>query len=109
MMSDLCNDCGVCCMHMAVPPYDEEERELLEHNLPEVYADLLAVERSREMQFRVHGTDYIPCGFFDMVTRKCRHHGHHPIVCERFDVGGDSCGVYRQDAGLVQLVMERVK
>lgn len=95
-----CAGCGICCMHMSVPPYDEDEVELLEQNLPEVYADFKAVEAAREMQLRVVGTDYIPCGFFDMVTRKCRHHEHKPDICYRFEVGNDMCLEMRKDAGL---------
>lgn len=95
-----CEGCGACCMHMAVPPYDEEERELLAANLPEVYADLLAVEATRQVQLRVSGEECIPCGFFDMVTRKCRHHEYSPDICARFEVGGEFCLSIRRDAGI---------
>jgi len=85
---------------MAVPPYDEDERELLQRNLPHVYADLLAVEATRELQLKIVGTDSIPCGFFDMVSRKCRHHEYNPDICGRFEVGGDFCLSFRADAGI---------
>jgi hypothetical protein len=84
---------------MSEPPYDDEERELLQENLPEVYRDLLAVEATRAMQLRVVGTDYIPCGFFNLITRECMHHDYSPDVCERHEVGGVYCLEMRKDAG----------
>lgn len=96
-----CAGCGVCCMHMSVPPYDEEEQELLKENLPNVYADWLAVVESRKLQLAATGTDEIPCGFFDMVTRRCKHHAYNPDICHRFEVGGEFCVEQRQRAGLV--------
>lgn len=94
-----CEGCGLCCLHMSVPPYDDEERELLQRNLPHVYADLLAVEATRDLQLRTVGTDWIPCGFFDMVTRRCRHHEYSPDTCGRFQAGGSSCTQFRADVG----------
>jgi Fe-S-cluster containining protein len=95
-----CDGCGVCCMHMSVPPYEFWEVEELQREHPEVAADFKAVEESRALQLKVHGTDFIPCGFFDMVTRKCRHNEHKPEVCQVFDRGGEYCMGMRQDAGL---------
>jgi Fe-S-cluster containining protein len=94
-----CDGCGVCCMHMSTPPYEDDEREMLRAWQPHVYADMLAVERTRELQLRVVGTDYIPCGFFDCVTRRCKHHQYKPDICARFEVGGEFCRQVRKDAG----------
>jgi Fe-S-cluster containining protein len=95
-----CDGCGVCCMHMATPPYDAEElEELREHNEP-VYADYIAARDSRLLQFTANGTDHVPCGWFDMVTRRCRHYEYRPFVCEMFQRGGWSCHSQRADAGL---------
>ncbi len=94
-----CEGCGACCLHMSSPPYDDEERDLLRENLPKVYADFLAVEATRVLQLQVVGTDFIPCGFFNLITRKCIHHNHHPDVCERHEVGGIYCLEMRKDAG----------
>ena len=102
-----CDDCGLCCLHMAVPPYDEEEREILREANPEVYRDLLAVDRTRKLQLAVVGTDFVPCGFLEPLTRRCIHHDHSPDVCYRFEVGGQLCRAYRKDAGFVDAeVME---
>lgn len=93
-----CEGCGLCCMHMSAPPYMPDEEAKLKEIAPHVYADLQAAERSRELQWKVHGVDAIPCGFFDMVTSKCRHHEHKPELCQAFEVGGEDCLAYRKDA-----------
>ena len=91
-----CAGCGVCCMHMATPPFDTAE----EAELPDsVKADLAAVRESRRWQYLVNGTDYVPCGWFDMVSRQCRHYEHRPSVCREFEVGGTYCVNLRIDAG----------
>lgn len=105
-MTNPCSDCGVCCMHMSVPPYDESlELDWLEEYRPEVYADYQTVVRRRELQVRVHGTDFVPCGFFDPFTGQCRHYHDRPNVCETFAVGNDHCQEMRRDAGLVPLTL----
>ena len=95
-----CEGCGVCCMHMAVPPYDDEEEELLRDNLPEVYADFLAVMETRKLQLAATGVELVPCAFLDPITRKCRHHEHSPDVCYRFKIAGQFCRNQRREAGL---------
>ena len=95
-----CDGCGVCCMHMAVPPYDEEEMEMLETWQPEIYAEMKAIIATRAVQLKATGVDQIPCAFFDMVTRKCRHHEYSPDICARYEVGGIFCREQRQEAGL---------
>lgn len=90
-----CVGCGACCMHMAVPPFIDEHE-----NLPdEVLADYREAVHSRELQFAVHGVDEIPCAWFDMVTRRCRHYEHRPKICRDFDMGGDDCRRMREQAG----------
>jgi len=95
-----CRGCGVCCMHMAVPPYGEAELDMLKETLPHIYTDFLAATATRKIQLLVTESDFIPCGFFDMVSRECRHHEHSPEVCRKFDVGSDDCLSFRDVAGL---------
>ena len=101
-----CDGCGVCCMHMAVPLYDDEEIDLLRENLPEVYADFLAVRETRKLQLAATGVELVPCGFFDPIIRKCRHHDHSPEVCYRFEVGGEFCRTQRRRAGLPEFAKD---
>lgn len=93
-----CDGCGVCCMHMATPPYSEAEYRNLMQNHNTVFVDLLKARESRRMQWEVHGQDFIPCGFLDMVTRQCRHYEHRPEICRDFELGGDDCMAFRKKA-----------
>ena len=95
-----CDGCGVCCLHMSVPPYDDEELEIMEALNPNVYADFRSVEATRKLQLATVGTDFIPCGFLDVRTRRCIHHDYVPDVCGRFVVGDVFCLNFRKDAGL---------
>ncbi len=95
-----CDGCGLCCMHMGSPPYDEEEREWLREDNPQAYADLLAVLETRELQLKTTAVDFVPCGFFDSVTRKCIHHDNKPDICRRFEIGDTYCNGFRAEAGL---------
>jgi len=92
-----CNGCGVCCMHMGSPPFIPSEESRLP---PELKASLDAVRETRRLQYQAHGTDYTPCGWFEMETRQCRHHEHRPDVCREFEVASEYCGNMRKDAGL---------
>ena len=92
-----CNGCGVCCMHMGSPPFIPSEESRLP---PEIKASLDAVRETQRLQYQTHGTDYTPCGWFDMETRQCRHHEHRPDVCREFEVGSEYCRNMRKDAGL---------
>ena len=87
---DSCDECGVCCMHMAVPPYSDGEFIPMS-----VMHDLADVQESRRLQLAAWGTDFVPCGFLDLVTRKCRHYDHRPAVCREFERGGEECREFR--------------
>jgi len=83
-----CDGCGLCCMHMSSPPFHEEEWLVLP---PNVRADYEAALDASADAWEVHGIDARPCGWFDMVTRKCRHHEFRPEICRDFEVGGEAC------------------
>ena len=85
---------------MSVPPYDDEEVELLQQLNPEVYRDFMAVKETRRLQLAAVGTDFVPCGFLDVRIRRCIHHDYVPDVCGRFEVGDVFCLNFRKDAGL---------
>jgi Fe-S-cluster containining protein len=36
-----------------------------------------------------------PCYWFDMETRRCRHHEHRPKVCRDFETGSQQCHEWR--------------
>ena len=87
-MTTDCKGCGACCLHMAVPPYDDDE--LL--GMPDIVRDeMVGVRKTRSIQFAIYGTDCIPCGFLDLVTRQCRHYEHRPNICRDFQFLGKYC------------------
>lgn len=84
-------------MHMAVPPFMPDELP----NLPAALRDEISgIVSSRLVQLLAHGTDHIPCAWFDMATRKCRHYEHRPEVCVEFAVGSADCNEHRKSAGM---------
>jgi Fe-S-cluster containining protein len=86
-----CNGCGLCCLHMSVPPFGPNETDRLPKS---VYDDFAAVCNTHDSAVIVHGVNKSPCGWLDLVTRKCRHYDHRPEVCRDFDLGGHSCVAY---------------
>lgn len=104
-----CDGCGVCCMHMAVPPYDAGELLHLHQNEPQVYADYCAAKDSRLLQFMATEISDVPCGWFDMVTRKCRHYEHRPEVCKDYERGGWNCLSQRAKVRLWEPIGEQRK
>lgn len=92
-----CDGCGVCCMHMGTPPFADDEVSLLPQG---VFDSLQAIRETSRVQYLVHGTNYTPCGWFNMETRQCRHHEHRPRVCRDFAIGAEYCINLRRDAGL---------
>ncbi len=91
-----CEGCGACCLHMGLPPYADDEVDFLRENLPKVYSDFVAVQATRLLQLRVTGVDSVPCGFFNHVTRRCKHHEYPPDLCAGFEVGEPSCMWFRE-------------
>lgn len=92
-----CSGCGVCCMHMGSPPFMPDEVARLPDD---VKASYHAVRETRRLQYAATGVDDVPCGWFDMETRQCRHYAHRPECCSGFTTGGEYCVNMRQSAGL---------
>jgi len=87
-----CNDCGMCCMHMNVPPFTYMD------------GDEPPSEFKQEIDLYVNSVRYsddaIPCMWLDVSTGKCKHYDHRPAVCKDFEVGGESCQLYRKEANI---------
>jgi hypothetical protein len=66
-----CEGCGVCCLHMSTPPYDEDEREMLREWHPAVFAELEAVGAIRQLQYRLHPVRVLRLGYAKMSTSRC--------------------------------------
>lgn len=82
---------------MSVPPFETQEIV----DLPQdVLKSWLSVCEARAQQLRMSGTDQIPCGWFDMETRTCRHYESRPSICRNFDRGNEACRDMREMGGL---------
>ena len=62
-----CNGCGVCCLTMCQPPFDDAP--------------------PRDGQY--------PCSWFNPETRQCTGYDRRPAPCRKFPVGGQKCLIER--------------
>lgn len=85
-----CSDCGVCCLHVGVPPFVGAEIERLPETL------LAEMSMARWFRWPEHG----PCAWYDAATKKCIHHEHRPQICRDFEVGCEVCVEFRRMAGV---------
>jgi len=85
-MHNLCDNCGLCCMHMGSPPF--VPGEYISKNLENEIEAFLDSPRN------LH--DSKPCLWLDLQTGKCKHYGHRPDVCREFEVGGEACERFRK-------------
>ena len=77
-----CNNCGVCCSTVGSPPFIDEEVRSLPADLQNLvlnlgYSSLEAIQK--------------PCYWWDLSTKKCKHHDHRPQICKDFETGGLVC------------------
>lgn len=94
-VSDHCNDCGLCCMHLNSPPFAIEDWRTLR---PELQAQIEAyLDSPRYAQ--LNGAD-APCLWLDRVTGKCIHYEDRPRVCREYPVGGAGCRAQRTEVDL---------
>jgi hypothetical protein len=42
----------------------------------------------------------LPCLWFDVPTRRCRHYHDRPPECRAFEVGGKGCLAWREEFGI---------
>ena len=94
-----CEGCGVCCMHMGYPafmhPADQSFDAVYWTAMPEALKRELVefIERYEKPE----GQDLDgPCVWFDMETRRCKHHEYRPRVCRDFEVGSKGCRDWRE-------------
>ncbi len=67
----------------------EAQWDRLPHDLKQELLDYMAQYRVADDQ--LDG----PCIWFDLVTRRCKHHQYRPRVCREFAVGGLRCREWR--------------
>lgn len=116
-----CDNCGVCCMHMGTPPMFAAAFPPDGHQVPEwfigcddwriiqsmpeaVRAELAEYYRrvdAGEIEDRT-ARDDMPCLWFDLATRRCRHHEHRPTICREFEIGSEDCVRMRAERGIAE-------
>lgn len=85
-----CEDCGLCCMQMNVPPRDMDA---------EFPPDLAAEVNGYLDSCRYADEDW-PCLWLDRATGLCRNYEHRPDTCREYEVGGEPCLQLRREHGL---------
>lgn len=98
-MSDHCEGCGMCCMHMVAPPFvPVMDDPIIAAMPPGLYAE---VERYVDSpRYTAVGGGEAPCLWLDLHTGRCIHHEHRPGVCREYPVGGSACRSQRTSVGL---------
>lgn len=89
-----CQGCGVCCLHVSIPPFRPGEIA----DLATAVADEIAQHRRR-----AGDQNNGPCAWFDEQTRLCRHHELRPAACREFALGGETCLLVRTHYGIGQV------
>ncbi len=113
-MSDICRDCGACCLKMGVPPLDEyldaEQQLQLDIDNPEYKALPDELKREIDAAWEKGTASFVckPCIWLDQETRKCKHYEYRPIVCRHFGPGDWMCDEDREAIGLAPLRLELV-
>ncbi len=96
MSENWCHNCGLCCMHMATPPFcgetDSEWRRLPAKLQEGVNRWIYTPRRML--------ADEQPCIWLDQITGQCKHYGMRPQVCRDFEPGCRSCRELRTKVGL---------
>ena len=41
-----------------------------------------------------------PCFWLDQSSGRCKHHEQRPEICREFEVGGESCLMFRKEHGV---------
>ena len=90
---DCCDDCGACCLQTPVPPFDPGE---------EVARGVTAAQQKPILERLAADEQFsdLPCVWFDVHSRRCRHYEQRPEACRRFEIGSRLCRLSRWDAGL---------
>lgn len=82
-----CDNCGACCTTQGTPPFVRIEADFPP---PELAWDVV------EHQWRYD--DGLPCLWFNVETKRCKHYEHRPQSCRTAVVPGDEyCLKFRSE------------
>ena len=94
-----CEGCGLCCLHMGYPTYMDPA----DKSFDAVYWNAMPDDVKQELldyiaSYKKPADDDLdgPCFWFDMETRRCKHHEYRPRVCRDFEVGSKGCRDWRE-------------
>ncbi len=101
---DDCEGCGVCCLHMGYPAYIRADTSApgAPASRAEPYWETLPPHLKDELNAYIdayrHDRDGLDavCVWFDLGTRRCRHHEYRPQVCRDFRAGSRGCKDWRE-------------
>lgn len=92
-MNDPCAGCGHCCSTQGTPPFSWHSDDVPPRHLK---------WNTSEHAFRYD--DELPCLWFDIEARRCKHYEYRPLACRTAVVPGDKvCGEFRTRNGLIPL------
>ena len=90
-----CDGCGVCCDEQGLPPGYVVPSLLL--FIPEALREEIARHQEEERETgRTRRDRGLPCIWYDMETKRCRHYEYRPDTCRDVVVGGSSCLFWRE-------------
>ena len=94
-----CEGCGVCCMHMGYPafmdPADQSFDAVYWNAMPDDLRDDLLAFIAAYKKPTGQDLDGV-CYWFDMETRRCKHHEYRPRVWRDFEIGSKGCRDWRE-------------
>ena len=88
-----CDDCGACCFTQCSPPF------VFGPGFDSPLSGAVALDYQEGMAKREADgwPDDVPCFWLDLVSMRCRHYEHRPLVCREFDVGSEGCLAWRDE------------
>ena len=118
--ADPCGGCGKCCRGIGLPPFEAANPDFGPQPVvtrgmtvtqfeDAVFDTELFVLMPPELRLAhaelVLGTSEdpsgTPCGWYDAVADRCRHHEWRPSTCRRFEPGGEDCVKLRAEPNAV--------
>jgi Fe-S-cluster containining protein len=95
MKTNLCNNCGMCCMHVNIPPFYGPGDPTYKSCPPKLL---------KEIEDYLNSPRYIdaehPCLWLNRSTGECKNYQYRPEICRDYQVGEISCRLLRTQVGL---------
>lgn len=87
-----CDNCSACCMHLGVPPFDQDDGDFEGIDAEwEAMPQSLKDEVDAAWERGVSSFVGQPCIWLDVTAKRCRNYEHRPGTCRRFEPGNPFC------------------